>query len=135
MSGVQNCAPVESAAGGFSMDDPELRIIEGWSSEKIQFATTTYYVESNVDSVNIEGRCSLDNGSEINWQVFRGSDTRVSALIRAGTSGCEAGRFEVALRLAQERSGLNSCAEFVEVRAAEQTDGQFARTQIRRLCL
>lgn len=129
MFGFQNCAP-SGVAGAI---DSNVKIIDRWQSEKISFPVETYYVEANVDTVNIQGLCDQSRGIEnVDWQAVRKRSGSQDEFLGAGQSGCLNGNFELAL--SDVGRDIRDCNEMVEVSALSSGGSESAKTLLRRSC-
>lgn len=132
MMGFQNCAP--TGAGVVASVGGDVRIVDRWQSEKISFPVNLYYVDSNVDNVNIEGLCDQSKGIvDVVWKaVTKGADSS-TVTVSSGVSGCQAGSFNVALE--KINAELSDCSQQVEVSASvNDGSGEEAKALLKKQC-
>ncbi len=136
LSQFQNCAPAPTSGlnGAAPGEGSEVRIVDRWYAEKISFMASTYYVEPDVTSVNIEGLCNDEAGSgAVEWQaVHHDASMGADEVLSAGVSSCEGGGFDV--QLAWNQASLSQCDDTLEVRASVPGQAGQASTHLRLNC-
>lgn len=120
----QNCAPAQEGL----IADGEVRIVDRWQQSKLEFQATSYYVDENVDAVNIDGFCDSE---EVNWEISRVASDGSVHLVDSGISSCNSGSFSVA---SNAHHTLNNCEEVAEVLASLPDASLQAKTQVRIQC-
>lgn len=120
----QNCAPAQQGV----LASGEVRIVDRWQQSKLEFQANSYYVNENVDAVNIDGFCQ---GQEVNWEISKRSADGGTELIDSGVTACQSGSFSLASTAHQHLSG---CEEVAEVLATLPNDSLQARTLVRMQC-
>lgn len=94
-SQFQNCAPAPSSPAPTGAS-PELRVIEDWTTEKVQILAHVLEVPASRDRLSVDGFCARNFpvGEILNWEV---RDPAIEAAILSGQVGCERGGFRVEL--------------------------------------
>ena len=105
LSQFQNCAPVGTEVQSSSGDSPEMRVIEDWSTPKVNIINKVVQALASENTVDVEGFCDrhLDSHEPMRWQI---SVPQAGEAIMAGAVGCEGGGFRVQIsELNQLRCG------------------------------
>lgn len=126
MTQFQNCAP--SQPGVLAVSD-EVRVVDRWNPQKIQFLATSYLVPDDVDNVNIEGLCESDL---VDYIITKVSEDGFTEMIGSGSANCSAGSFSVAMTATS--SYLNTCSELVEIEAYLPGSNNAAKTSLKMRC-
>lgn len=94
----QNCAPVhpvEAYSQPNDGGDSEVRIIDRWGNNKVEFLSPSYLVEDSVQVVNVQGLCvGVPRGHRLIWQL---SDV-VRGVLEVGMTECDMGQFQVQVK-------------------------------------
>lgn len=102
----QNCAPVNPSKYAA---DGEVRIIDDWSQNKIEFMSPSYLVENSVQSINVQGLCvGAPKGQQVVWQLVA-----QDGVVETGQTECLMGSFQLNI----SRLRFNDCNSQLEVRA------------------
>lgn len=126
----QNCAPQNSGVTGST----NVRIVDRFNTEKVSFPVTIYYVDQNVESINIDGLCDQSDGEvhSVQWRAVK-KNAGQELDVDSGLSNCQGGGFKVAL--ASVRNELSDCSAQVEVQASlDLQNSEPARAYLRKQC-
>lgn len=120
----QNCAP--SGDGVFA--DGNIKIVDRWDNSGPQFIAKTMYVNSDVDTVNIDGLCD----SDIDYQIIKMNEDGSEELLGSGHAACASGKFTVAMSSTNQH--LKNCNDIVEVEAQASNSAANDSSEIRLQC-
>lgn len=129
----QNCAPpsgLQNQAGEDGLPDGEVRIVDRWAPQKIEFMSPSQLIESEERSVQVHGLCvGSDKGEQIAYQVIEiSNDPRI---VYQGVVNCVMGGFELTL----QSLTFTSCSSRYQVRATRLGDEQnYAETVLQPNC-
>lgn len=128
----QNCAPPTAMQSDLSSGAPddEVRIVDRWAPQKVEFMSPTQLVEGQERIVQIQGLCvGSEKGEQIAYQVIEISNE--PRVISEGVVNCVMGGFEVELQALV----FTSCSSRYQVRAARMGDDQnYAETVLQPDC-
>lgn len=127
LSQYQNCAPAQprSVASTASVEDPQVRIIDDYSSQKLALLESRVELQTSTTEVAIDGLCKRKDTSSMKWRLNNQSDQT----LEQGASPCEMGGFRMTL----DKIESLSCGEdyLLEV---EHPDGEVGSLWLTRKC-
>ncbi len=121
----QNCAP---SGDDNVFADTNLKIVDRWHSVGPQFIAHTMYVNSDVDTVYIDGLCD----SDIDYQIIKVNGDGSEELLGSGHASCASGKFTVAMNSTGQH--LQNCEDLLEIEARSADSSASDTSEVRKQC-
>lgn len=89
----QNCAPQHPGSIASVEADPQVRVIDDWSTQKLVLLESRIELHTSASDVTIDGLCKRSDTSSLTWRLNDQGDQT----LENGSSPCEMGGFRMAL--------------------------------------